>query len=470
MADPRRASPPESPRLRRLQRDLGRAPKRSLARFWREIERRGTPLVEPVARNDPRAVGGSTDPDRTVTDHDHLVTLLFRGKSDVRTVEVQCSFGSKFPTRLELLPGTDVWYRTWRLSDRFRGSYRFVVNLPERGPLSNLSWIERTRRSITDPLNPRRFLDPTDPGDPGGPHGFASSEIVMPRAPDRAWLREGFTGRVQGRLVEERIESRALRRQFPRPWWEKRRIPGRHDRRRVWVYLPGGEGAGAGPRPVDPRNLVVFLDGFDYAHVLAAPATLEALARRGSIGPTAALFVEHGPKNYRGVDLWWNEPFGEFLADELLPWARGRFGWSKLSATRTVLAGASLGGQTALLWALRRPEVFGAVLSQSGSFQNAPDPFREEPNWTARWVADHPRVPIRVHLEVGLRETVLPFGATRYPTILSSNRHLRDALRAKGYPLSYSEFDGGHDDGCWRQTLADGLVALLGRPSARPKR
>jgi len=42
------------------------------------------------------------------------------------------------------------------------------------------------------------------------------------------------------------------------------------------------------------------------------------------------------------------------------------------------------------------------------------------------------------------------------------NRHVRNILRLKGYQVHYAEFSGGHDYICWRGTLADGLIALIG--------
>ena len=43
---------------------------------------------------------------------------------------------------------------------------------------------------------------------------------------------------------------------------------------------------------------------------------------------------------------------------------------------------------------------------------------------------------------------------------------MRDVLEAKGYSHRYVEFNGGHEFICWRDTFAEGLMALIGRPQA----
>jgi enterochelin esterase family protein len=48
------------------------------------------------------------------------------------------------------------------------------------------------------------------------------------------------------------------------------------------------------------------------------------------------------------------------------------------------------------------------------------------------------------------------------PTILKTNRHLRDVLAEKGYDLQYSEMAGGHEPITWRGGLAEGLIHFLG--------
>src|SRR5216684_2478221 len=64
------------------------------------------------------------------------------------------------------------------------------------------------------------------------------------------------------------------------------------------------------------------------------------------------------------------------------------------------------------------------------------------------------------YLEVGRMEN-RPEG-NGGTTLLASNRHLRDVLRAKGYTIQYAEVYGDHDPVHWRRTLPEALTVMLG--------
>ncbi len=108
---------------------------------------------------------------------------------------------------------------------------------------------------------------------------------------------------------------------------------------------------------------------------------------------------------------------------------------------------------------MRHPEVFGNVLSLSGSFYWKP-PGDAEPEWLARQLAIGQKLPSRFYLEAGLMED-RPRPET--PSLLAANRHLRTVLQAKGCAVDYREFNGGHSILSWRGSIADGILALFGR-------
>jgi enterochelin esterase family protein len=198
-----------------------------------------------------------------------------------------------------------------------------------------------------------------------------------------------------------------------------------------------------------------MFDGWGYTRNMDAAITLDNLIAARRIPPTVVLFVDSPDRN---LELPCYPPFARFLAEELLPWA-----WREYHFThepgRTTVGGASYGALAATFAALRYSDLFGRVLCQSGAFWWKPEGAIEH-EWLARQFAGAPLLPLRFHLDVGLLE--------RWPSpddgphILITNRHMRDVLRARGYPVNYVEVNSGHDDLYWRGALADGLLALAG--------
>jgi hypothetical protein len=84
-----------------------------------------------------------------------------------------------------------------------------------------------------------------------------------------------------------------------------------------------------------------------------------------------------------------------------------------------------------------------------------------EPNWMAKQFLSSPTLPVRFYLDAGTFEADQSGNGTG--DILDATRHLRDVLLAKGYRVDYQQFVGGHSELSWRGTLADGLIALLGK-------
>jgi enterochelin esterase family protein len=199
---------------------------------------------------------------------------------------------------------------------------------------------------------------------------------------------------------------------------------------------------------------------------MAAPTTLNNLIAAGQLPPLVAVFVGNVR---RAQELGRSPAFVDCLTEELLPWVRAR-AVVTANPAGTVIAGSSLGGFAATFAAVRRPDIFGNVLSQSGAFNWWP---RGQPDW--EWlihdIERQPHLPVRFWLDVGCFEDVPRFGPTPEedgPTLLETNRNLRDILQAKGYEVHYTEFAGSHDYIWWRGTLADGLVALLGPGQTPP--
>lgn len=110
-----------------------------------------------------------------------------------------------------------------------------------------------------------------------------------------------------------------------------------------------------------------------------------------------------------------------------------------------VVAGQSYGGLAAAYAGLRRPERYGSIVSQSGSFW-WPDLDRPCAGSTS----------VAVIQQVGRLETRQMRAASEW---------MRDAL-VDAHDVAYQVFEGGHEVLCRRGGLIDALIDLLGTSSA----
>ncbi len=149
----------------------------------------------------------------------------------------------------------------------------------------------------------------------------------------------------------------------------------------------------------------------------------------------------------RLVEYVCNEATLWLVLDQLLPLAQnnlnlidpvenpGAFG----------ILGASAGGLMAFHTALRAPQIFGHLISQSGAFEVEGVEFVV--NDLVRYV---PVPALNIWMDVG-----------EYEFLLQSNRRMHALLLERGYAVTYREYPGGHNYTCWRNDVWQGLETLF---------
>lgn len=397
--------PPESPRLQSLLEDWNAGKKEALAGFWKSVEGK-TPLVEEMKSEQQQG-------DRPML----LVTFLWRSDSVDEKVKLGGSLPHESPPPLTRLADTDVWYLTELMPADSRGIYAFRVEGFFNGPT------EHFRANAPDPLNPKAF----------GPYSY----FELPNAPAQPYIKE-IPGVPHGKLTKLKIKSTIL-----------------NEERDYAVYAPAGYST-----KDQPYNLLLLFDGEDYGNsvtnLVPTPTILDNLVAQKKIPPTILVLVNAGSQRIR--DLSCSQNFADFLVKELLPEVRRSY---RVTADpkHVVVGGSSLGGVASACAGLMHPQTFGNILSLSGAYWYFPgwekmdsSLYLGDSGWVMRQYLQGPKLPLRFYIEVGRYEEKQ----------LSTNRNFRDILKLKGYPVTYSEYDGGHDYLCWRGSVADGLIALLG--------
>jgi enterochelin esterase family protein len=395
-----------SPTLAAVSAGLERGDQEALRAFWLEVERRGTPLIDP----DPEAPGYST------------VTFVAKGGPGIQRVRVDSNLSvllvpdGSFDLPPDLgwmtrLDGSDIWYLSLRLRNDVRIPYRLEIQGDGLDPTPR-----------PDPLNPEVW----EPGVPA----LAASILELPGAPPQPWRNpSGNEGEGD---------------------WDQ--LPLGDPSRDVYVYRPLAWEL----QRTEPYPVLIGLEGFGHGIGMRVDRMVDELIGAGRLAPMVVALVDDILPSDEETRY---EATGDFVVDDLLPALREEYRVSSDPA-KVVISGTSRRGMMAALMAFRHPESFGNVLSLSGSYYWRPQD-ETEPEWVPRTYAAGDRRPVRFYMAAGELETFVTQGNQGH-YLLATNRHMRDVLRARGYMVEYIEFNGVHSELNWQDWLADGLIRLVG--------
>ncbi|MEW6211442.1 MAG: alpha/beta hydrolase-fold protein [Acidobacteriota bacterium] len=402
-----------SPRIAALKAKLLAGDKAAVDRFLQEIKSTAAPMIETFERDFSQS----------------LVTFLWFADREVKHILIQSlCLGDRDPARnkMDRLLDTKLWYRTYQVPKGLKCSYLFSPDdrrLSLYADLMSDSLLSSTL--ALDPLNPRKFF---------GEQGRYWSVLELPDARAQPWATR-HDGIPAGEIDKHTFKSRIL-----------------GNDREVRVYKPAGYRAG------QPYGLLVFFDGFTFLEMFSANVILDNLIASKKIPPVIAVFAYNPSDEARRFEMACHPPTNRFLSEELIPWIRSSYKATPRPED-SVIIGVSRSGLGAAFAGFELSNLFGNVLSLSGSFWWSPR--GEETEWLARQFTQSRTLPLKFHLDVGrLENSVNPQTGLNMQTV---SRHLRDVLMAKGYKVSYREFSGGHDPLAWQGVLGEGLINLIGQ-------
>ena len=424
-----------SPRLLKLKEDLERAKNKVkvIVDFWKAIEENGTPIIEDI----------ESEPNHK------LVTFLYKENSDTDEILLISDSLGVIPHRGKFtrLQGTDIYYksifylditRTTYAITRYKGSIS-LEDIPLYPP-KDLVYPPPSPKG--DPLNKKNFtLLP----------GLTIAVLELPDAPLQPWI-EKKDNIPEGKLETMRLRSARFNDEFY-----------------IVIYLPPNYNPST-----EPYGSLFLFDGYMYTNPnrIPTPTILDNLIFSKKIPPIIAIFIyNHVNKGtaVRNLELHTNPDFAYFVGEELLPHLKKKYNLSS-NPEKTIVGGASLGGLTGSYIGLKYPDKFGKIISQSAPYwvpeTKVPTEFLKTDPYFQNWqyligeYMKREKLPLDFYIEIGVYETREALHGL--PSHFFSNRHFRDVLLSKGYTVKYVEFIGGHDFICWRGTLADALVYLIG--------
>lgn len=371
-----------------------------------EVVSEGTPIVEPVLREDG-----------TVNENERIVTFLYHNEQAeqvllfINRLTDEKNLDRSLMSRIE---GTGWWQLSMQMETTWRASYNFLPALPGERP----AWL-----GDDDQVRLRAALDAGE-GDPLNPEtvcnriGRCMGVVQLEDAPVQEFL-----------LTQAEIDE------LPEPEWMQ--TPDGHR------YVLGRVGE---PGPDAP--LFVQFDG-EMWFSQGMEQTLNRAHEAGRIPAMHVFFLHSGGRENRWKELNGDNPIADYLVDIAFPHLEAVHG-IKTAPQNIVINGQSLGGLSSLLTVLSRPEAFGGAIAQSSSLWQ-PQVMNRLDELEAAGEIDRLRH-LYLEIEVGEQEWVL----------VPPHRELKTRLEKLGLENARcTTFNGGHDYACWRGAIVPALERII---------
>ncbi|MFX1306828.1 MAG: alpha/beta hydrolase [Promethearchaeota archaeon] len=425
-----------SPMISRLREEIKINKKEAVSKFWEEIEKKGTPIFEEIEGDNKF----------------NIITFLVREEELVENIFCFNLFVTEDIKKglLERIEDTSIYFKSYKITKGIRDTYFFSKNNPlePKDPVENV--FKHIKLAFSDPFNSKLYQFKVD--------GLQMplNEFESPEATPQPWYGEK-PNITHGKVEEFTSHSKIL-----------------NKKRKILVYTPPNYS-----KQDSPYHYLLLFDGLLFEEIAKVSSTLDNLISDEKIPPMVAILVENflaTSISQRAGELPPNPKFLKYIITELIPWVHKNFNVTT-NPSHSVIAGASYGGIASTYIAFKHPEIFGNVLSMSGAFSWYPGAEfwvnrikdleniehwwikedEKEADWLARQFVQKERLPLKFYLDVGVLEEADP------TNLFISNRHFRTVLQAKEYPVHYEEFLGGHDFVCWRGSIANGLIYLIGK-------
>lgn len=397
----------ESKIIKLLKRAIDNNDNSGINEFWSMVNKNGAPIIEEIDG---------------VLDYS-LVSFIYIGNDKTTNVLIYGGVpGYRYSENImDKIEGTNIFYKTYKVRNDVKFKYNFSLNYEGDNDYKKIK-----ENSTIDPLNPNKVILCKDDEDKDDEDSI-SSFTKLPNCKGDFWTKERDDIK-KGKLFLDRVYSNIL-----------------NNDRRVWVYTPSGYS-----NKEKPYKLLVLTDGFDYINYLSIKNVLDNLISDKKIDPIVCVLVSSNDNRYE--ELTCNEKFADFITLEILPWINSNYNVD-ITPQNHIIGGVSLGGLTASYIGYKYSNCFENILSQSGSFWY-------EKEWLTEQYKNSEKLPLKFYLCAGLLEDY-PYDDE--PVMMEVINNMRDVLLQKGYDVTYETFNSGHDYLGWGETLASGLISLIGK-------